>query len=189
ALPSETHAQWISVDGAVVEAGLWFGPLAPHAGRSALVIHRDEHGKRITSELVWPGDADAPAPSADAGALQGYLYEPGGAVIRAGLVAKVAQELNGHLVDDGIAYITTEQAHPTPFAQGYRVIDSFDFGVKRLRAYLQSRNVGQVTIKKRGTAVTPEQLRPQLQLKGDSAATVVLTRVGGRQKVIVVDPL
>jgi len=49
--------------------------------------------------------------------------------------------------------------------------------------------VGRVTIKKRGTAVTPEQLRGQLALKGDAAATLVLTRVGGAQHVIVVDPL
>lgn len=189
ALPSETHAQWVSVDGAVVEAGLWFGPLAGDAGRSALLLHYDDEGRRTSSELVWSGDADAPAPRAPAGPLQAYIYEPAGAVIRAGLVARVADDLNGHLVDDGIAYITAKDAVSSPFAQCYRVIDAFDFGVKRLRAYLQNRNVGQVTIKKRGTAVTPEQLRPQLQLKGDKAATIMLTRVAGSQKVIVVDPM
>src|SRR5699024_4353193 len=106
ALPSETHAQWVSVDGAVVEAGLWFGPLRAEAGRSALVLDRDDEGRRVMNELTWSGDADAPAAAAQAGPLQGYLYEPGGAVIRAGLVAQVAQDLRGTPVDDGIAYIT-----------------------------------------------------------------------------------
>ena len=39
AIPDDAHAQWVSVDGAVVEAGLWFGPLAPEGpGRSALCL-------------------------------------------------------------------------------------------------------------------------------------------------------
>lgn len=188
ALPSETHAQWVSVDGAVVEAGLWFGPLSSGSGRSALLLGRDPSGARTTHELTWSGDADAPAETAEAGPLRSYLYEPGGAVIRAGLVARVAAELQGSLVGDGIAYITSDSALDSPFATRYRVLESFDFGVKRLRAYLRARGVGRVTIKKRGTAVTPEQLRPQLQLSGSGEATIILTRVAGRQSVIVVEP-
>lgn len=187
ALPSDTHAQWISVDGAVVEAGLWFGPLSPGSGRSALIL-TTEAGRRVTHELSWSGDADAPAPPADVGPLDTYLYEPDGAVIRAGLVARVARELHGTLIDAGIAYITSPAAVPTPFAARYRVLDAFDFGVKRLRAYLRGAKVGRLTIKKRGTAVTPEQLRPQLDLSGGREATIVLTRVAGKQKVIVVEP-
>ena len=185
ALPSQTHAQWVSVDGDVVEAGLWFGPLAPEgSGRSALLL-----GKRGTHLLSQPGDADAAATQAPAGPLGSYLYEPDGAVIRAGLVARVAEELEGNLVDPSIAYITTTAERPTPWATGFRVLDSFDFGLKRLRAYLRGREVGRVTIKKRGTAVVPDQLRQQLGLKGTAEATVVLTRLAGKQSVIVVEPL
>ena len=43
ALPHDAHAQWVSVDGDVVEVGLWFGPLAPEGpGRSALVLRDGE---------------------------------------------------------------------------------------------------------------------------------------------------
>jgi hypothetical protein len=63
------------------------------------------------------------------------------------------------------------------------------FGLKRLKAYLRTRNVGRITIKKRGTAVVPEQLRKQLVLTGTEEATIVLTRVAGNQQVLVVDPL
>jgi hypothetical protein len=185
ALPSQTHAQWVSVDGSVVEAGLWFGPLAPEgSGRSALVLR--DGSAHLLSE---PGDADAPATAAPTGPLRSYLYEPDGAVIRAGLVARATAELGGNLVDASIAYVTTATETPTPFATGYRVLDSFDFGLKRLRAYLRTRDVGRVTIKKRGTAVVPDQLRQQLALKGSAEATIVLTRVAGQQKVLVVDPL
>lgn len=184
ALPSETHAQWVSVDGDVVEAGLWFGPLAPEgSGRSALLLRHD--GAHLLSQ---PGDADAAATRADSGPLGGYLYEPDGAVIRAGLVARVAEDLGGTLVDPSIAYVTTTAERATPFASGFRVLDSFDFGLKRLRAYLRDRDVGRVTIKKRGTAVVPDQLRQQLGLKGSQEATIVLTRLAGKQSVIVVEP-
>ncbi len=45
-LPADAEAQWVSVDGDVVEAGLWFGPLAPDGpGRSALVLR----GRRATT--------------------------------------------------------------------------------------------------------------------------------------------
>ena len=185
ALPSETHAQWVSVDGAVVEAGLWFGPLAPEgSGRSALVMRGDR-----ADVLSVAGDADAAAARAPSGPLKGYLYEPDGAVIRAGLVARVAKELDGTLVDPSIAYVTTTAERSTPFATGYRVLDSFDFGLKRLRAYLRTRDVGRLTIKKRGTAVVPDQLRQQLHLKGSAEATIVLTRLAGKQSVLVVEPL
>ena len=62
------------------------------------------------------------------------------------------------------------------------------FSVKRLRDLLRSRGVGRLTVKKRGTAVTPEELRRQMRLSGDGEATVVLTRVAGAQTVLVVEP-
>jgi hypothetical protein len=69
------------------------------------------------------------------------------------------------------------------------VVDVMPFNLKRLKAYLRERGVGRLTIKKRGTAVTPEQLRAQLSPRGDAAATLVLTRVQGAQHVLVVEPL
>jgi hypothetical protein len=69
------------------------------------------------------------------------------------------------------------------------VTDVLPFGVKRLRALLRERDVGRVTVKKRGTTVTPEQLRPALRLRGAAEATVVLTRVAGEQSVLIVEPL
>jgi hypothetical protein len=43
-------------------------------------------------------------------------------------------------------------------------------------------------VKKRGTAVQPDDLRRRLRLSGARQATVVLTRVLGRQCVLVVQP-
>lgn len=184
ALPADTHAQWVSVDGAVVEAGLWFGTLAPEGpGRSALVV-----GPAGASTLTGTDAPDAPPAAAPHGPLGAYLFEPDGAVIRAGLVDQVCAEVGGHLVDSSIAYVTAPHLVTTPFATAFRVVDRLPFGLKRLRAYLRQRDVGRVTIKKRGTAVEPDTLRRQLDLRGPGEATLVLTRVAGAQTVLVVEP-
>lgn len=185
ALPRDCHAQWVSDGGEVVEAGLWFGSLAPEGpGRSALVLADD--GAVVVSSSGPPDGAPQPAPH---GPLRSYLYEPDGAVIRAGLVDRVCADVDGNLVDPTIAYVTADRATPTPLANGYRVVAAMPFGVKRLRAYLRSRHVGRVTVKKRGTAVEPEDLRRRLDLRGPAEATLVLTRVAGTQTAIVVEPL
>ena len=62
----------------------------------------------------------------------------------------------------------------------YAVEEVLPFHLKALRALLRDRGVGTLTIKKRGSAVDPVQLRRQLRLTGDGEATIALTRVGGR---------
>jgi hypothetical protein len=113
-----------------------------------------------------------------------YLYEPDGAVVRAGLVTAVAAAVEGSLLDRHIAYLTSDQAHRTPYATGYEVLEELPYAEKRLRAALRERGVGRLTIKKRGVGIVPEQLRRRLQLRGDAEATIVVTRVEGRATVI-----
>ena len=183
ALPSSTsdapvEAQWVSVDGDVVEAGLWCGPLAAHRGRGALVISGDE-----AHELT--GD---PTPG-ESGPLEEFVMEPDGAVIRAGLVGPLAASVGAHLIDPRIAYLTSAIELHTPFARTYRVLESLPYSTSRLAAALRARGVGRVEIKKRGVDVTPERLRPQLKLRGSESATVILTRIADRHTAMIVEPL
>jgi hypothetical protein len=183
-VPRDAEAQWISVDGAVVEAGLWFGPLArPGVRRSALVLEAAGGAAEVSDSEMTDGEAPP------AGPVGGYLYEPDGAVIRAGLVGAVARAVRGRLVDRSIAYVTADHLTATKLATAYAVDEVFGFQLKSLRTWLRDHKVGRLTIKKRGTAVEPEQLRKQLRLSGDNEATIVLTRVDGRQSVLVVRPV
>jgi hypothetical protein len=190
AVPADAEAQWVSVDGDVVEAGVWCGGLAPAGpGRGALVL-RDDRATVLRSPAGGPPPAEVGPPAA-------FLYEPDGAVIRAGLVTIVADQVHGHLLDPTIAYVTSDRlvapgqaggAGPYDLARAYRVLEVLPFSVKRLRTALRERGVGRLTIKKRGTAVVPEQLRSQLDLRGDAEATVVLTRLRGSQTALIVEP-
>lgn len=185
ALPERTETQWTSWHGQVLEATSWFGPLAePGTLTSALVIDRaGTHQLRRSATDPAPDDA----PVAEIGA---HLYEPDGAVLRAGLLAALATQLHARTVDPTIAYLTGEELRATPFARGFAVQDVMPFSLKALTSYLRHHRIGVLEIKKRGTAVEPEELRRRLRPRrfGDGSATLILTRAAGAQVVIVAQP-
>ncbi|MEJ5944398.1 class I SAM-dependent methyltransferase [Pseudokineococcus basanitobsidens] len=178
-VPAGWEAQWTSVDGDVVEAALWSGALArPGVRRSAVVVRGGTAA--VVDDTADPFAASAPP----VGPVGRHLYEPDGAVVRAGLVGAVVAALDGRLVDPSIAYVTADARLELPSATGYVVDEVLPFGLKPLRARLRERGVGRLTIKKRGTAVEPEELRRRLRLSGPEEAVVVLTRVAGRQSAL-----
>jgi hypothetical protein len=82
--------------------------------------------------------------------------------------------------------VTADALVPTPYAAAYEVGAVLPFGVKPLRAALRARGIGRVVVKKRGTAVDPEDLRRRLRLDGGGEeAVVVLTRVAGAQTALI----
>src|SRR5262245_5537733 len=177
-VPAGAEAEWVSVDGDVVEATLWCGPLAGVVHRATLL------SGAATVELIGTGTATAPL-----GPTGGYVYDPDGAVVRAHLVAEFAATVDGRLGDASIAYVFADAPVQTRYARGFRVLDVMPFSLKRLRAELRTRDVGRVTIKKRGSAIDPAQLRRDLRLRGDSELTVILTRVAGAPTVLLCSPL
>jgi SAM-dependent methyltransferase len=177
-LPDDVEAEWVSDHGEVKEAVLWAPELATVTRRATVI------GRGGLATLTDEDDAER-----DVGGVGGFLYEPDGAVIRAGLVTAVAAGVRGRLLDRRIAYVTGDAAYRTPFARGYRVVEELPYREKQLRAALRERGVGTLTIKKRGVDVAPEQLRQRLALRGDAAATIVLTRVAGEGAALMVEPL
>lgn len=180
-VPPGTEAQWVSVDGDVVELAVWTGVLArPGVGRAALVIRGD-----AAHELVAPADSeDAPV-----GPLGDYLYEPDGAVIRARLIGDLARANGAWMLSEGIAYLTADREFDTPFARGFRVLERLPADERHLRQALHTRGVGTLEIKKRGVDVDPAALRTRLKLKGEGSATVILTREEGRHVALLVERL
>ncbi|WP_443679094.1 THUMP-like domain-containing protein, partial [Nonomuraea rhizosphaerae] len=118
-----------------------------------------------------------------------YVYEPDGAAIRAHLVGEVAEMVNGRLPDPMIAYITGDEPFDTPWAARYEVEEVLPFSLKRLRATLRERQIGNVVIKKRASAVDVDRLRNDLRrLPGDKSAVIMLTRVMDKPSVLICNP-
>jgi hypothetical protein len=176
-VPAGVEAEWVSDGGEVKEAALWSGRLASTTRRATVI------GDGGLATLTDEDD-----PGAEVRAVGEFLYEPDGAVVRAGLVTAVAHGVEGGLVDQHIAYVTSDRSFHTPFARSYQVLEELPFREKQLRAALRERGVGRLTIKKRGIDVVPEQLRKRLDLAGEAEATIVLTRVAGHGTALLVRP-
>lgn len=190
-IPAGAEAEWVSVDGDLVEAALWCGALAEVPRRATLLREKeglppDASGRAATPayQLTGSGTVEAPV-----GPVRRFLYDPDPAVVRAHLVAELAGGLDATLADPSIAYLYAEAARPTPFARCLAVTDVLPFSLKRLRALLRERRVGRVEILKRGSALEPEKLRRDLRLAGDGGASLVLTRVAGAPTALVCRPL
>jgi THUMP domain-like len=186
-LPDEAEAQWVSVGGEAVECSVWWGPLARDGvERSALVLGaggaselRRHRGQPVARLDLAPPDYVRPGI---------WLHEADPAVVAAGLVPDLATELAARALSRGPSYLVTGHPATSPFARSYAVEDVLPFQLKSLRAYLRDRQVGRLTIKKRGVAVEPEQLRRQLRPTGAAEATIAVTRVGAQQAVLVLHP-
>ncbi|MFD9424252.1 MULTISPECIES: class I SAM-dependent methyltransferase [unclassified Streptomyces] len=178
AIGPRAEAEWISDGGDVKEAVLWFGEgFAPGSFRATLLPS--------AATLVAP----APLPAPPVGPVARYLYEPDGAVIRAHLVADIVERCGGWLIDETIAYVTSETPYESPYTTAYEITDRLPFGMKKLKALLREREVGVLTVKKRGSAVEPEELRRRMKLRGPHSATVFLTRVAGAPTMLIGHPV
>jgi SAM-dependent methyltransferase len=181
-VPQGVEAEWVSDRGEVKEAALWSGALATTRHRATVI---GDGGLATLTDDDLPSDGD---PAAGVRPVGGFLYEPDGAVIRAGLVTAVAAGVGGGLLDEHIAYVVADDAFRTPFARSYRVLEQLPHREKQLRAALRERDIGRLAIKKRGVSVVPEELRKRLDLSGDAEGTIVLTRVAGKGVCLLVEP-
>jgi hypothetical protein len=169
----DAEIEFVSVEGDLKECVLWFGPLRTETKRRATLLPGP-------NSLIPNHQLPIPPTSPKA-----FLYEPDPAILRAGLVTTLAAQLDAQQLDPDIAYLTSDARTPTPFARAYVIEAAFPFQLKRLREYLRARNVGHLTVKKRGSPLTPEALIHKLKLTGHESRIVFLTHVSGQPYVLV----
>lgn len=161
-IPEGVEAEWVSDAGDVVELALWAGGETVPGRRRAVV----DGAELARDEPLSPPPVDA---------VGRYLYEPDGAVIRAGLAPAVADLLGARRLHDGVAYLTASEVVLTPWAEAFEVLEVLPYQEKTLRAWVREGGVGVLEIKKRGVDADPSALRKRLRPAGPRAATLVLT--------------
>jgi hypothetical protein len=176
--------EFISVSGDLKEAVLWFGPLRS-AGRRATLLP-GEHTLAAEFDDIPAGEELLSEP-------RSYLYEPDSAVLRAGLVRRLATQLGAAQLDPDIAYLTGDRPVEAPFARRWKVEAWFPFSLKRLRQALRERSVNRVVVKKRGSPLDPQEVIRSLKLKPEPGAesterVVFLTHLRGRPIVVLCWP-
>jgi len=174
-VPDGVEAQWVSDGGDLVEACLW-GPGLASAPRRATALPSG-------AELTGAGEPGG------VGEVGGWLHEPDDAVIRAGLVGELATRMGGRLLDPHLAYVTTDDESSDLLTRSFRVVAELPHREKPLRAELVARDVGMLTVKKRGVDVVPEQLVRRMRLTGSTPAILVLARVDTGVRAFLVEPV
>ncbi len=174
-IPPGAEVEFISERGQMKEALLRFGDLRTGAARRATLLPCPHHL-----------DSNAAAGAVPIHEPLTYLYEPDAAVIRATLVQHLATQLGAAQLDPTIAYLTGEQPVDTPFARCWAVLRHGPFHLKTLNHWLREMGAGAVVVKKRGSAIDPDEFRRRLKTTpGGPAVVVFLTRVQGRPWMVV----
>jgi hypothetical protein len=161
-IPDAVDAEWINHRGETVEAGLWAGSGSNPGRRSALIM--PDARLRVVG-----------APPLAVRDLGHYIYEPAGAVVRAGVIPELGNQLGAGLLHSQVAYLTSDQLRSTPFAVAFEVLERLPFHLKALRGWVREAQIGVLEIKKRGIDFDPADLRKQLRLAGPHTATLIVS--------------
>lgn len=185
-IPAGAEAQWASFGGEALECVLWWGDLARRPGRTAQVHTGAPEGGQwheVTDDGLGPA---AVATSTDD--LGEWLHEPDRAVLQAGLTGVLARLADGTETAPGAGYVTGPGPVDLPWARSFRVLSVHPLATKPLRRWAQERDLGALTIKKRGVPIDPDRLRRDLRLRGTQEAVVVLTPLAGKPVLLEVEP-
>lgn len=186
AVPVGAEAQWASFGGEALECTIWWGDLVHHRGRTAQVhTGPAEGGRWLEVRDDGAGPADLASGTDDLGQ---WLYEPDRAVLQAGLTGVLARIVDGTETARGAGYVTAQTRADVPWARRFQVLSVHALATKPLRRWARERDLGRLTIKKRGVAIDPDQLRRDLRLGGTQEAVVVLTQLDGHPMLLEVEP-
>lgn len=157
------------------------------------VLHRSQSSALIATKIEksdiqrWENRGEVVSVPIDV--PSGYLCEPDPSILRAKLVEHLTESLNGHMLDKTIAYFCTDELPESTWIRAWKIREWLPFNLKKLRVRLRAMDVGTVTVKKRGSPITPEELIRKLKLKGTQSATVVLTRYDEQAIAIICDDI
>ncbi len=173
------NREWIETRGECRQQMVWLGSLASEPGSSQATLLDVATGEAAS----FRGDATIPLSVADS--IGPFVFDPAPSLVAARLTGALAEVLGLASLAAQSLYLTGPHAVQHPLLQSFAVEAEMPLDVRQLRSYFQLRGVGRLEIKKRGVTLTPETLRPQLQLRGDAAATLLLTRIGQRTTALV----
>jgi hypothetical protein len=173
-LPEDVEVHFLSLSGELKEA---------------LLLRRPEQANPTRHAWLWPKGAPQPLhrqgesapPPARQPVVGEYLHNPDPALVRAGLLGGLAQELGGGLVHPMIAYLCGPRPCPDAWAVSFRIVDTFGLNWKRLEEALAATDWSDFEYLARGVPFSQDEVlrrtrRVRKQMPG---------RTGGRGAVVV----
>jgi SAM-dependent methyltransferase len=162
-VPPGWELEFLAIGRSLKEALLWSPALASTPRRATIL----PGGDTLIPETGPPVPVGSPGE---------FLLDPNPSVTRAGLVQDLARRLGAWQIDPMIAFLAADRPVQTPFARTLRVLESMPWHEKRVARRLRDLSIGSADIRRRGLAGDVDQIRRRLDLRGDTAATIVLTR-------------
>lgn len=149
--------EFISENGTLKQAVTWSGSLARQR-RSATVI-RSLHGMTLSQETL-ASDSPVRAAQVTHGLQAGLiLHEPDAAVVRAGLLGNLAEQLGAGLVDPHLPLLITQQpGSSTLLARQYEVLEVASWSARKVKLLLRERGYRVAEVKTRAFAGRPEEI-------------------------------
>lgn len=177
--PTPDEIEIISYRGEAKENVFWYGKLATGVARRATILPDGE---------TYTGEEQAQAKT---GEIAEYLYDPDPAMVRSGLLGRLAEELDLWNLDPEIGYLAGDKALENPFLDGFRILAHESLDPRKMRALMREYKVGSMVIRKRGIAERPQTLEHRFLPKkyGDRRITLIATRIGDRHLGLIAEPL
>ena len=177
----EFDYEWISDAGELVELTLYSNQLRGGSIRQARLLAKGEvhvfGSNSFTSEKPKVRE------------LGKYIYEPDASLIRSGLMGEFGIENGLGLIDEKIAYLTSDEQIKSPWLRGFEILEIWPFDEKLIAKQLKARSIGILEIKKRGVDLIPEQFRKKLKLSGKGAASLIVTKRGDTRVALLGKPI
>jgi SAM-dependent methyltransferase len=164
----------ISLHGECKEATVWYGDLKGEAPFRATILPA---GETLAAD-PWQFRPRV-------GPLGAYLFDPDPAVVRAGLVDALAEQLGLWRLDDTEEYLTGEQPVSSSAVKPFEVLADLPNNARQIRGYFRSSEFGEVEIKCRHVPADVEQIRKKLPLPGSEKGVLLLARLAGRTRALI----
>ena len=116
--------------------------------------------------------------------LGDYLFDPDPAVVRSGLVDRLAEQFGAWRLDDREEYLSGNSLAETTLAQAFRVVEVTANKLRPIREAARSLGFGPVEIKCRHVPVDADMMRRKLKLDGDRPGVVIVAKLNGRTRAV-----
>lgn len=172
-----SQREWIESRGECRQQVVWHGELADSETRTATLL--DENGEACSFSGTPTDDFEIAAK------VGTFVFDPSPSLMAAGLCHALSNALELQSLNNKTGYLTSDEPIIHPHLQAFEIVDEVPLDRRMLKSYLRERGIGRLEIKKRGVDVLPEKLRSELDPRGDGEATLIVTHVAERIRVLV----
>lgn len=177
AVPAGWQAQWVSVDRTVVECALYSWPALASEHEAVLV-----KGTSVVGRV-----SGRPSPAPQATSLGPWLIEVDPAILRAGLLGRIAADMDAAALGPHTSWLTSEIPSEQPGLRSHRVITVLPRQDRMARRDLAGRGITRATAKCRDVAASPGSILRALGLSEGPGAVVVATTLAGQPLRVLVE--